>query len=202
MSNNHLQPPNNSHEDSSQITTISDISCLKILTLADLEPFCIGTGTTPRVHLQCRYYRFPNEDSFETWLDDRKQVVHWICRQKKPHKNSAFLEYREYECNFAGRYTQTSANHINTTNDLQQQQQQNGDGTNETTPVPIKKRKRKPTIKINCPAKIQMKITPKDPDGIYVTWIYKHNHDVGTEEYFNLSREKKNAKRKSKKRKR
>ena len=215
MSNNHSQQhPHNTNEET-QISAITEIHYLPNMTLSDIEPFCIGTGTTPRRHLQCRYYRFPNKNIFQTWLEDRKQIVHWVCDKAKPGKHSINLEFMQFECNFAGSYTQTSLNHINTTNDQESNDNNNnnnnnGDddddgsgGTNETGLVPLrKKRKRGPTIKTNCPAKIQMKVTPKDPDGIYVTWIYKHNHDVGTEKYFDLSRDKKNARRKPKRRKR
>ena len=59
----------------------------------------------------------------------------------------------QFECNFAGSYTQTSLNHINTTNDQESNDNNNnnnnGDddddgsgGTNETGLVPLRKKER------------------------------------------------------------
>ena len=65
MSNNHSQQhPHNTNEET-QISAITEIHYLPNMTLSDIEPFCIGTGTTPRRHLQCRYYRFPNKIFFK-----------------------------------------------------------------------------------------------------------------------------------------
>ena len=46
MSNNHSQQhPHNTNEET-QISAITEIHYLPNMTLSDIEPFCIGTGTT------------------------------------------------------------------------------------------------------------------------------------------------------------
>ena len=136
MSNNHSQQhPHNTNEET-QISAITEIHYLPNMTLSDIEPFCIGTGTTPRRHLQCRYYRFSNKNIFQTWLEDRKQIVHWVCDKAKPGKHSINLEFMQFECNFAGSYTQTSLNHINTTNDQESNDNNNNNNNNKLSLFP------------------------------------------------------------------